>query len=173
MLKSARHSPNARHVVTAQEIPTASQAGPATHCPQGNSGLPWANPACLLKAPPALRPPVPHRFRGDSFSAKRNRCLWLPQQTWARPGELNWGWVLINGAFSQLLTIRLPPHKCAASGSQRRTLLTVNFSGFYIILNICILCIFTSLFPSYKHLIKEASSCWQVEELEAEGLAPC
>lgn len=61
-------------------------------------------------------------------------------------------------------------NKCAASGSQRRPLLTANFSGFYIILGICILCTFTSLSsPSYKHLFREAGSCWQVEGLEAKG----
>lgn len=75
------------------------------------------------------------------------------------------------GALSQLLTIRLAPHKCAASGSQRHPLLTVNFSGFYIILDICILCIFTSLSPPYKHLIKEAAVGRWKDELGAKGLA--
>lgn len=51
-------------------------------------------------------------------------------------------------------------------------LLTLNFTGFYIILDICILCIFTSLSPSHNHLIKKAGSCWQMGELDAQGLGP-
>lgn len=57
MRNRARHSPNARHVVTAQEIPTASQAGPETH--MLSSGRPQpalGKPSMFAEAPP---PPPP------------------------------------------------------------------------------------------------------------------
>lgn len=92
----------------------------------------------------------------------------------ARPGEPSWGWVLINGSpFTVSNNKAGTAQMCSASGSQRRPLLTTNFSGFYIIPDICILCIFTSLSPSYKHLVKDTDSCWQVEGLDAKGLATC
>lgn len=43
--------------------------------------------------------------------------------------------------------------------------------GVFLILDICILYIFTSLFPSHNHPIREAGHCWQMRESRPEGLA--